>query len=206
MRLDELQAMLCAIVSAPEPVLPSTWIPAALGADPVYESDEQMQEVMDLLMRFYNETAAALTHGDPLQLVLYPVDEVSGDSDFGAWADAYLYGIEIGATDWFEAAGEYAEDLADLLNDFYLLNGAVKDDVRQRGEIWMSEAAERQALQRAADNLAEQTAAIYDFWQALRCPTQTVRRESPGIGRNDPCPCGSGRKFKRCCGDPKKLH
>ncbi len=25
-------------------------------------------------------------------------------------------------------------------------------------------------------------------------------REEPKVGRNDPCPCGSGRKFKRCCG------
>jgi curved DNA-binding protein CbpA len=28
----------------------------------------------------------------------------------------------------------------------------------------------------------------------------TVRRESPKIGRNDPCPCGSGKKYKKCCG------
>ena len=28
---------------------------------------------------------------------------------------------------------------------------------------------------------------------------QTVRRDSPKIGRNDPCPCGSGKKFKNCC-------
>jgi len=27
-----------------------------------------------------------------------------------------------------------------------------------------------------------------------------VRRESPKIGRNDPCPCGSGKKYKKCCG------
>jgi SEC-C motif domain protein len=27
-----------------------------------------------------------------------------------------------------------------------------------------------------------------------------VRREAPKIGRNDPCPCGSGRKYKKCCG------
>ncbi len=26
-----------------------------------------------------------------------------------------------------------------------------------------------------------------------------VRRESPKVGRNDPCPCGSGKKYKRCC-------
>ncbi|NDD29854.1 MAG: YchJ family protein [Proteobacteria bacterium] len=30
--------------------------------------------------------------------------------------------------------------------------------------------------------------------------TQTVRREHPKVGRNDPCPCGSGAKYKKCCG------
>ena len=29
---------------------------------------------------------------------------------------------------------------------------------------------------------------------------RTVRREEPKIGRNDPCPCGSGKKYKNCCG------
>jgi curved DNA-binding protein CbpA len=29
---------------------------------------------------------------------------------------------------------------------------------------------------------------------------QTVRRDQPKVGRNDPCPCGSGKKYKRCCG------
>ena len=31
-------------------------------------------------------------------------------------------------------------------------------------------------------------------------PSTTVVRESPKVGRNDPCPCGSGRKYKKCCG------
>ncbi len=30
--------------------------------------------------------------------------------------------------------------------------------------------------------------------------SRTVRRESPKIGRNDLCPCGSGKKYKHCCG------
>jgi len=28
----------------------------------------------------------------------------------------------------------------------------------------------------------------------------TIRRSTPKIGRNDPCPCGSGKKYKNCCG------
>jgi len=31
-------------------------------------------------------------------------------------------------------------------------------------------------------------------------PVQTVRREEPKVGRNDPCPCGSGKKYKKCHG------
>ncbi len=30
--------------------------------------------------------------------------------------------------------------------------------------------------------------------------SHTVRRQAPKIGRNDPCPCGSGKKYKKCCG------
>jgi preprotein translocase subunit SecA len=29
---------------------------------------------------------------------------------------------------------------------------------------------------------------------------KTIKREMPKVGRNDPCPCGSGKKFKQCCG------
>jgi len=34
----------------------------------------------------------------------------------------------------------------------------------------------------------------------LRQPGQTYRRDTPKVGRNDPCPCGSGKKYKKCCG------
>jgi len=31
-------------------------------------------------------------------------------------------------------------------------------------------------------------------------PQQPIRREEPKVGRNEPCPCGSGKKYKKCCG------
>lgn len=37
------------------------------------------------------------------------------------------------------------------------------------------------------------------FHDGKEVPT-TERRDGPKIGRNDPCPCGSGKKFKKCCG------
>jgi uncharacterized protein YecA (UPF0149 family) len=30
--------------------------------------------------------------------------------------------------------------------------------------------------------------------------TKTVTRDQPKVGRNEPCPCGSGKKYKKCCG------
>jgi preprotein translocase subunit SecA len=33
-----------------------------------------------------------------------------------------------------------------------------------------------------------------------RQPVQRVVRTSAKVGRNDPCPCGSGKKYKKCCG------
>jgi uncharacterized protein len=48
--------------------------------------------------------------------------------------------------------------------------------------------------------------AIYHYFEAerllgaqLHSATGTVRRMAPRVGRNDPCPCGSGKKFKHCC-------
>ena len=41
---------------------------------------------------------------------------------------------------------------------------------------------------------------LYDVTAPLRYRVETVRRDSVKVGRNDPCPCGSGRKFKLCHG------
>lgn len=35
---------------------------------------------------------------------------------------------------------------------------------------------------------------------AVQGKVETYRRQEPQVGRNDPCPCGSGKKFKKCCG------
>jgi SEC-C motif-containing protein len=37
-------------------------------------------------------------------------------------------------------------------------------------------------------------------WVFLKGHPPTQVRSTPKVGRNDPCPCGSGKKFKKCCG------
>ena len=54
--------------------------------------------------------------------------------------------------------------------------------------------------------------AIHAHWLARRTALPAVasrgpvRREAPKVGRNDPCPCGSGQKYKKCCGQGPTLH
>lgn len=40
-------------------------------------------------------------------------------------------------------------------------------------------------------------------WAAEKA-AKTIHRYAPKIGRNDPCACGSGKKFKKCCGQKKE--
>jgi SEC-C motif-containing protein len=38
------------------------------------------------------------------------------------------------------------------------------------------------------------------FYDGSAAVPETYRRSAPKVGRNDPCPCGSGKKYKKCCG------
>ena len=61
----------------------------------------------------------------------------------------------------------------------------------------------RRAEQAKITNTALQAIKSVDGGQStLENPDvdRTVRREEPKVGRNDPCPCGSGKKYKNCCG------
>ena len=42
---------------------------------------------------------------------------------------------------------------------------------------------------------------LYEVPVEMEAPKQQpVRKTEPKVGRNDPCPCGSGKKYKKCCG------
>ncbi|MCP4004885.1 MAG: preprotein translocase subunit SecA [bacterium] len=69
-------------------------------------------------------------------------------------------------------------------------------DVDRLEQIRNQERAKREAMER---RLQEQHAASPDEANAP-IAQQTVVREGKKVGRNDPCTCGSGKKFKKCCG------
>lgn len=51
-------------------------------------------------------------------------------------------------------------------------------------------------LEEATGMIPATVVAIDRYWKARR----SGPAKNPKVGRNDPCPCGSGRKFKQCCG------
>ncbi len=55
-------------------------------------------------------------------------------------------------------------------------------------------------LDEAIGELVVAVADLADLTQDARYHVDTVRRNAPKVGRNDPCPCGSGKKFKLCHG------
>jgi preprotein translocase subunit SecA len=61
-------------------------------------------------------------------------------------------------------------------------------------------AAQRRALQRITESHAAAAAGDGEEGERPRAKQETVVRTQPKVGRNDPCPCGSGKKYKKCHG------
>lgn len=60
-----------------------------------------------------------------------------------------------------------------------------------------------------AKDIPQAVMAMHDYWLPLRLAVyerELARAMQPKMGRNEPCPCGSGRKFKKRCGAPADLH
>jgi uncharacterized protein len=55
-------------------------------------------------------------------------------------------------------------------------------------------------LDAGIEDLVTATVELWDLTAKARFAVATVRRDAPKVGRNDPCPCGSGKKFKSCHG------
>jgi len=83
---------------------------------------------------------------------------------------------------------EYKKEAFALFED---LLGRIKENVVQR-VFWARLAKER----REAISLPKRALQF----NRPSAPTGTITRDKKKVGRNDPCPCGSGKKYKKCCG------
>jgi len=201
MQLDKLQGFLCAVISGPDIISPSLWVPEALGTEPNYESLEQATEFMGLMMGFYNAIATSLQNNQPPELILKPC-MTSSIPDYQTWCEGYILGWALSTQEWLQPGNE---PLKKLTFPILYLSGAFKEDAERRGKEYVPEEEDQKVWQECADALPQTIVAIYNFWLSKR-KQAPIKRDQPKVGRNDSCPCGSGKKFKQCCGKEHTLH
>lgn len=188
MGLDEIQGYLTAIISGPERVPATTWLPLVLG-NPVYESDEQQQEIADLLTRFHAEIAADLAGGESLGLVLdYSDADKEGDEaeyDYAAWCQAYLDGVDASPVAWNEVLQTPAEEeeLNELLFPISLLAGEI--DPKALKQIKPNEL--RDVLKECREDLPMLVVDICKFFESIRKrPKVTVKHPGSAATQTKP--------------------
>ncbi len=202
MPIDKLHGFLCAVVSAPDAIPSSRWIPEAMGGEPGFESVEQAKEFAALLVEFYRHVAAALAENQPPTLILKARSETDQRLDYETWCNGYILGWSLSTEEWLRRGNE---PLTKLTFPLMLLSGAFKEGAEAKGEAFMPEEEYARVQQECTAALPMAVAGIHDFWRARR-KAVPITRGAPKVGRNDPCPCGSGKKFKQCCGKARTVH
>ena len=95
---------------------------------------------------------------------------------------------------------EYKREAFSMFVD---MTDRIKSDVVEYlFKVEMASASETPAAQprQAAPRTVEHRGALAGGGEGDSTATKTVRRQSEKVGRNASCPCGSGKKYKRCCG------
>jgi len=201
--ITRLHGFLTNIVSGP-PVRPSEWIPQVFdGPDErAWETIEQARGAMGLLMRFYNEVVANLRREDDRFAVM--IDRIGEGADaldlVDDWARGYVHGIALRRNEWKVALDD--EELSPCFDPIYTL--------ADFGDRCPDPIDEPKAYQGLVHQVPDCVVEIYEWWrdrfeEDAHVYGKPVRRVQPKISPNAPCPCGSGRKYKRCCSPLRAL-
>lgn len=211
LNLEALDGFLSALVVGPALVMPSEWNPLVWGGQPPRWSDEKEAfEVQQLLMGHWNMCAARAQH-DPEQLPdhLAPLmwlpedpeqdEEAMAESDLDVghdWALGFFTGVMLREAEWDQwlEENEWIEEIFDLLDQ--LASGERIDPENLDAEP--AKVSYRERL----DICMELPAMLADLNHHridAMTPRTPIRREAEP-GRNEACPCGSGKKYKKCCG------
>lgn len=189
--VSSLDGYLTAIVSGPNMIPPSVWLREVWGEEePVWRSTDEFQEIFSLIIRHMNCIARAL------QVDRGSFEPLFGENHVGSevhlvvdeWCFGYMLGVSLDSASWQLSDPQVAEMLAPIK-----LCGTE--------EGWKAlDALPKPDAQRQRDAIPGAARDLYAYWLARRAPkAPPSRRASPKVGRNDPCPCGSGKKYKHCC-------
>jgi uncharacterized protein len=210
MTLDMLDGFLHAIAIGPETVMPSQWLPMVWGEQdsggmmPPVDTLDQVTHLLGLVMRHFNSIVFGFGQDPKFVELLWSTTEYDGQGEFEdaeMWAYGFCQGIKLTPAAWQPLLKDARG--ADWFRPIGLLGqenfSPDQDELTRTPE-------QRHALAKQIEDSVRQ---IHAFWLPLRqavAERQQARRLSTKVGRNEPCPCGSGKKFKKCCGAPSELH
>lgn len=217
MDISTLDGFLAAIVLNPGLIMPSQWLPWVWDMEnaeeaPEFATMEQANRIMDFIMRHYNMVQTSVNEGwfDPL---LFEIAQADGSEflDAEGWCAGFMLGVSMFLDPWRPVFEQHMEMIAPMV-----LLGTEKG-----WKILEESGNNKRATQEAYEAIPAAVASLHAYFQPQReqaVHAQAVlagasvpgamppfRREEEKIGRNDPCPCGSGKKFKKCCG-AESLH
>jgi uncharacterized protein len=200
--ITRVHGLLTSIVSGPM-VMPSEWIPVVFNDpnDVGWESQEQAQRAMSLLMRFHNEISSDLSSGGRQYSII--IDRLGDGADAielaDDWCRGYALGIAMREDEWKEAM-----EVPELQEAFLPILAIAHSEKPGLDPI-----ENPRTYQAMVDVLPDCAVEIAEWWrkkrvvsmQASSTPKQfgTIRRVGPKVSPNASCPCGSGKKYKRCC-------
>ncbi|MEJ1968300.1 MAG: UPF0149 family protein [Rhizomicrobium sp.] len=194
MTLSELDGFLAAIAIGPEPVDPEEWMPAVWnGAEPDFETSAQAIAVRRAIFGRYDGIVREVAAGTYAPILDRDTDGMPLPH---GWAEGFMTGAGLRIEAWSKLFGSEQDDTI----AYPIL--ALCDDENGVPLFDLSKKDREILLAQSPDLIAQAVIDIADYWQQKNKPPPPgaipVRTE-PKIGRNDPCPCGSGKKYKKCC-------
>ena len=133
--------------------------------------------------------------------VFLPVLVDEGDSPGNDWAIGFLRGMELSRSEWLDLL-EDEENGGSTIAIMALANEHNPDpELRPYKESIAPEQREQLLIGMSAGvmNIFKYFSEFRKFNARAAKQSGVVRRDTPKVGRNSPCPCGSGKKYKKCC-------
>ena len=198
MVLGELDGFIAGLLLCPEMILPSEWLAEVWGGEsengdeddgPGFESTDHAQSVIGMIRAHYNAVAETLHRRQGRYGPLLDVSEPSDEVFWEFWIGGFQRAVALRPEAWdriLHAEGELGKALVTLLSLAAISREEIDVDLPPE------EVAD---LKANAPDIIAACVGLLAVDRNRRLPARAAK-----VGRNDPCPCGSGKKHKKCCG------
>jgi len=200
MNVEELDGFFAALIAGPEVVMPSEYSPEVFGGEVSevceFSSAKETNEIFGLLTRHWNAIAGALfNHEVYVPLVLEDENGLAHGND---WARGFMRGMHMRHDGWAVLVND--EENGGCLIPVMMLCHEHDEDSRMRPKPIAPEKREDIIV-----HMGVGLVGAYRYFRRREAYGRSTLAPEPGrttakVGRNDPCLCGSGKKYKKCCG------